>query len=157
MKGFFAVIFGVLLSFSAEAAMIQFYVIETGVPANVERKRCSELWENALMDVFFDSGHIVTNAPILRLAAKPDGGIAEAAKVRVDEAVDGGSDYIFIAMLDYPPESGTPSEVSFYSFRIANPNIIYERQFTRRTNGASVEEYQDLKTLVREVVPFFNN
>jgi hypothetical protein len=111
MKGFFAVIFGVLLSFSAEAAMIQFYVIETGVPPNVERKRCSELWENALMDVFFDSGHIVTNAPIYRLDTKPAGGIAEAAKVRIDEATDGGSDYIFIAMLDYPPDSGTPSEV----------------------------------------------
>jgi hypothetical protein len=137
--------------------MISFYVIETGVPANIERKRCSELWENALMDVFFDSGHIVSNAPMLRLNSKPTGGIVEAARVRIDEAADGGSDYIFIAMLDYLPDAPAPREVSFYAFRISNPQIIYEKQLTPRMNGVEKEMYGDLKTLVKDVVPFFNN
>jgi hypothetical protein len=157
MKGLFGFIFGIILTFGVNASMITFYVIETGLPESSDRNRHALLLEDALMDVFFDSGHIVTNAPILRLSSKPTGGIVEAARVRVSDAVESGSDYILVVMIDFNSDPNGPYEISFYAFRISNPQIIYQKQVTRRNGRTERDELFDLKSVVRDIVPFFNN
>ena len=48
------------------------------------------LWESGLMDVFFEAGHIVSNAPALRLDRKPAEAFPEAARPELNEAIAGG-------------------------------------------------------------------
>jgi len=155
-----AVLFGILFTFNIEAieaSMISFYVIETGLPENAERNRHSALWENAFMDVFFDNGYIITNYPMLRLGAKPEEGIIKASGFDVDEAKDAGIEYILIAQLDYDSLLKGPEEITFYLFTVAQHEIIYEKKISGRTYGQERDEFNDLKTIIRDFVRFVSN
>ena len=70
----------VFFLFRVEAATVSFLVIETGLTDEAGSRQHSGLWESGLLDVFFESGHIVSNAPILRLLSKPSGDFPEEAK-----------------------------------------------------------------------------
>ncbi|MCL1959540.1 MAG: hypothetical protein FWF68_08065 [Spirochaetes bacterium] len=155
-----AVLFGIFFTFNIEAieaSMISFYVIETGLPENAERNRHSALWENAFMDVFFDHGYIITNYPMLRLGKKPDENIIKVSGFDVDEAKDAGIEYILIAQLDYDSLLKGPEEITFYLFTVAQHEIIYERKISGKAYGQERDEFNDLKTIIRDFVRFVSN
>jgi len=157
-RGVAAVFFGIFLAFSVEASVISFYVIETGLPLDGERNRHSLLWENAFMDVFFDAGFVVSNYPMLRLGSKPeDNGIIEASGFDIDEAKDGGIDYILIARLDYDSVLQPPDEISFFLFKVIQHEIIYEKRIPGKSYRSDRELSADLKVIIKELLPFFNN
>jgi len=156
-RGVIAAFFGIFLAFSVEASVISFYVIETGLPLDGERNRHSLLWENAFMDVFFDAGFIVSNYPMLRLDSKPEKSIIEASGFDIDEAKDGGIDYILIARLDYDSVLQPPGEISFFLFKVIQHEIIYEKRIPGRSYKSDREISADLKTIIKELLPFFNN
>jgi hypothetical protein len=155
-KGVAAAFFGIFLAFSAEASMISFCVIETGLPPDGERNRHSVLWENALMDVFFDAGYIVSNYPMLRLESKPEDSIIEACGFDVDEAREAGIDYVLIALLDYDTALQPPGEISFFLFKVVQHEIIYEKRVPGKSYRSDRETTADLKTIIRELLPFIN-
>jgi len=142
--------------FGVEASMLTFIVIETGLPQEAERNQHSLRWENALLDVFFDEGHIVSNFPILRFETKPSGDILQStAYAMEEEALNGGFDYIVFAQLDYSG-SQTPGDISFLVYRISGRVKVFERQIRGKTYRTTREEIDDLKIIVGELVPYLN-
>ena len=147
----------VLLAVNIHANLISFYVVETGLPVNGERNRQSLLWENAFLDVFFNSGFIVTNYPMMRLENKPAGSIIEAAGFDLNEAKDAGVDYILIAQLDYSNPLNGPDVITFFVFKITNHMIIYEKKITGRNYRSERDAVEELRNIVREMVPVISS
>ena len=151
-------IFLIFLSVNASAYMVSFYIIETGLPQDPDNVRVhshSVLWENAFMDVFFDAGFIVGNAPILRMENKPSGDILNAASVNFKDARDWGIDFILITQLDYNNELSIAENIAFFVYMVSSGEKIYEKQIKRSSGRMAKEEFNELKTIVRELVPFF--
>ena len=89
-------------AFPLGAASVSFLVIETGPTGGVPRTPYSILWENSLMDVFYESGHIVSNAPIMRMSAKPADGFPNEAERDYNDAKKGGMEFFIVAILEHP-------------------------------------------------------
>jgi hypothetical protein len=152
-----SLILGIVITLHIEASVISFYVIETGLQTEGGRNRNSALWENAFLDVFFDSGYIVSNYPILRLSSKPEGSIIEASGFDADEAKDAGIDFILVTQLDYDNALLPPSVITFYIFRVNNHQIIYEKQITGIAERPEKDAYEDMKKIIKELVQFVTN
>jgi hypothetical protein len=124
------------LTVSAHAATVSFMVIETGIREEIPVLDSSRLWEYALLDVFFDTGHIVSNAPILRLAGKPEKNLPDEARAPLDEALEGGAEFFIVAVLDYqnPAQGGTadlrPRNISLRLFKTAPCRFLYSREYS---------------------------
>jgi hypothetical protein len=142
--------------YGVEASMLTFIVVETGLPQEGERNQHSLYLENALLDVFFDAGHIVSNFPILRYETKPSGDILQSTAYAMEEnALDAGVDYIVLAQLDYSG-SQAPGDISFLIYRIRGRVKVLERQIRGKIYRTAREEIDDLKIIVRELVPYLN-
>jgi hypothetical protein len=152
-----AIFLGIFFTLQIEASVISFYVIETGLQTEGAKNRNSVLWENAFMDVFFDSGYIVSNYPMMRLSSKPEGNIIEASGFDADEAKDAGVDYILVTQLYYDNAQLPPSVITFYIFRVNNHQIIYEKQITRMASKPEKDAYEDMKAVIKELVQFVTN
>jgi len=144
--------------FSVEASMISFSVIETGLPQDGRTSQHTILWENTLLDVFFNAGHIVCNAPIQRLESRPPADFLSSSFYDLErEAIDGGIDYIILVQLDYPPDLETPSDISILLYKVRGRVKIYEKQLRGKAYRTIGEETDDLKIIIRELLPYFNN
>jgi hypothetical protein len=101
------------------ASTVSLLVIETGRGGTESPGESSLQWENRLLDACFEAGHIVSNAPVLRLGKKSAGDIPNEAKADFDEAVKGGMEYFIIALLDYRGADGnfTLDRVSLRLFK----------------------------------------
>ena len=149
----FAAAFSFFLAAAANAAMVSFFVIEAGLPENAGSNQHSAQWENAFMDVFFDAGYIISNAPVLRVEAKPAGDLLTAA-CDIHEARAWGIDYILVALLDYNTEMRIPEKISFLIYKVTSNERLFERQIDGKTYRSSREEYDDIKTIIRGLVPY---
>jgi len=152
---------GVFLILNAEAYMVSFFIIESGLPTEGAKNQHSQQWENAFFDVFFDAGYIVCNAPMMRIAAKPKTSIEKFVQNEVNEAREGGADYFIVAQLDY---SGgtltggtlTPNEISLVLFAITPFRLIKERNVTGKAYKSEKDEIDDLRNIVKGIVPKIN-
>ena len=135
--------------------MISFFVIETGLPEG-DRNQHSLRWEDTLLDVFFNAGHIVCNYPIQRLETKPSGNFLQTSALDLEEeALNGGIDYIVLAQLDYSG-SQSPGEISFLIYRVRGRVNVLERQVRGKTYRSTGDEIDDLKLIIGELVPYLN-
>jgi len=146
---FTAVIIGISLTFSVSAAMVSFYVIETGVNEEADSKY-SQLWESAFMDVFFDAGYIISNAPVLRLEKSPSN-ILQVVDIK--EAGVGGIDYMLIVLLDYKIGEPSPEEVSFFIYKVSKQEKVIERKIRQR-QVPSRDDYTNMKSIARGFIPY---
>jgi len=150
-------VLGFLSVFGVEASMISFSVIETGLPPEAGRNQYSVRWENTLLDVFFDAGHIVSNAPIVRLDTKPSGDIMQASAFDIEEAISGGVDFVIFAQLDFSSGAPAPGEISFFIYRITGREKIFEKRIAGKNYRSTVDEVDDLKIIAWELVPFLGS
>ena len=144
----------------AAAATVSFMVIETGLPQEAGASAHSGLWESGLMDVFFEAGHIVSNAPALRLDRKPAEAFPEAARPELNEAIAGGAEFFILAMLDYEAPATAniqkPRRISLRLFQTSPHRLLHEQQYTD-TDSANIDiEYNRLKQAARALVPHLN-
>ena len=147
----------IFLAISASADMVSFFIVETGLPVNPDNAAVhqhSVLWENAFMDVFFDAGFIVSNAPILRIEKKPSGDILKAALISMSDAREWSIDYILVTQLDYPAEETAPSDILFFLYRTSPEEKILEKSVKRNFPRTARNEYEELKTIVRGLIPY---
>ena len=151
MKKVFVVLFGLFLILNAEGSMVSFYLIETGLSENVSDNNYAVQWENAFMDVFFDGGLIVSNAPILRLLNKPSGDILR--HVNMNEAKNAGIDFVVIGQLDFA-FNGAPSDITFFIYQVTPREKILERQFQGRTSRPAREEFEYMKSIARGLITY---
>jgi hypothetical protein len=84
-------------------ANVSVLVIETGLRDGrpVFSDETVRLWETGLMDVFFEDGHVVTNAQAVALKKKPDKGLTDEINGYIAEAGEAGIDYFILAYLCY--------------------------------------------------------
>jgi hypothetical protein len=131
-----SVLLAMALAVSAHAATVSFMVIETGIQEGIPTVDSSRLWEYALLDVFFDTGHIVSNVPILRVADKPEKSLPDEARASLSEALEGGAEFFVVAVLDYqnPSQDETadlqPRNISLRLFKTTPYRFVYSRDYT---------------------------
>ncbi|MDR3167138.1 MAG: hypothetical protein LBT93_04270 [Treponema sp.] len=147
-----------LLSVPLSAATVSFLVIETGLWEGEGRSEFSTLWETGLMDVFFDSGHIVSNAPIMRLPVNPEGEFPDEAQRDLEEAREGGAEFFVLALLDYAGSSGTgaqrhPRIISLKLFRIDPYGLLFEQRYTGTVTASANEEFFNAKKAAQTIIP----
>jgi hypothetical protein len=146
----------VFLMLPLSAAMVSFLVIETGRREDMPIHALTGLWENELMDAFFDAGHIVSNAPIMRLATKPDKDFPDEAQGDLREAIAGGSELLIIALLDYQTPSGGGLEklqgVSLRLFRTKPYNLVFTQQYSGAVSGSSKETLAAIKKAAQVLI-----
>jgi hypothetical protein len=128
--------FALVLAVSAQGATVSFMVIETGLVEETPTVESSRLWEDALLDVFFDTGHIVSNTPILRISEKPQKNLPDEARVSLGEAAEGGAEFFIVAVLDYQNPPGAelllskPRSVSLRLFKTEPYRFLYSQEYT---------------------------
>ena len=129
------------------AASVSFLVIETGLPPGIPENPYSVLWENCLLDVFFESGHIVSNAPLLQLGEKPSDGFPVEAQKDFGSAKEGGMMYFVVTIVDHPGNA-----VSMRLFNTQSQNMIQEQRYTRQQFRTAREEQDHIKRAIRTMV-----
>ncbi|MDR2738591.1 MAG: hypothetical protein LBB68_01990 [Treponema sp.] len=128
--------FALILTVFAQGATISFMVIETGLMGETPAIESSRLWEDALLDVFFDTGHIVSNTPIVRISEKPQKNLPDEAKISLNEAAEGGAEFFVVAVLDYQNLPGAellllkPRSVSLRLFKTEPYRFLYSQEYT---------------------------
>jgi hypothetical protein len=152
-----------------DAAMVSVLVIETGLPVERGTDRHSGLWESGLLDVFFEAGHIVSNAPVLRLPQKPDAEFPDEAGADFAEALEGGAEFFILALLEYDaPESGNaggsepppldkPRNISLRVFKAQPRTLLYEQRYADSSSMNLKDEYDSVKKAVRTLIPHIND
>jgi len=95
----------------------------------------------------------------MRLDSKPadSKGTIKAFGFDVDEAVDAGVDYILIARLDFDTALQPPGEILFFLFKVTQHEIVYEKRIAGRTYRSDREVSDDLRTVIRELLPFIKS
>jgi len=149
-----AVILGFFLNTNVWASMVLFYIVETGLPENGQISQQSVAWENAFMDVFFDAGYIVSNYPILRMETKPSADILQYISINFSEARNMGINFLIITQLDYNAGSQYPAEITFSIYKTATNEKILERQLQGRTYRTTREEFDDIRSIIRNLTPY---
>jgi hypothetical protein len=138
-------------------ATVSFMVIETGVSENSPANASSNLWESGMMDGFFDAGHIVSNAPMLRLEQKPDRKFPEEARQELKDAQEGGADFFVLIFLEYRPsttgEAQVPGNISLRLFRITPHKILYEARYPGGAGVPPGEQLLHAKNTARMIIP----
>ena len=138
--------------------MVTFMVIETGIQPDARGSEYSSLWEDGLMSVFFDAGHIVSNSLAMRLEKIPQEEIPGEVQEDFLEAARGGSEYFILIYLDYSqPGMQKPQEALVKIFRIeealgASRSLIYEQRFPAGTGSSLRDEYIKAQETARIVV-----
>jgi hypothetical protein len=147
-----------VLTVSAPAATVSFMVIETGIREEIPVADSSRLWEYALLDVFFDTGHIVSNAPILRVAEKPEKSLPDEARAPLKEALEGGAEFFIVAVLDYqnPAPTGTkdlqPRNISLRLFKTAPYRFLYSQEYAaHELSAAEKDEVNNAMKIARGI------
>jgi len=143
------VIFAIVLTFAVSASTVSFYVIEAGMNEESDTK-LSQLWETAFMDVFFEAGYIISNAPVMRLEKSPSN-ILHVLDFK--EASVCGIDYMLVVLLDYIKESPSPDTASFYVFKVNKQEQIVERKIRLKLTN-SKDDFNDIKSIARGFVPY---
>jgi hypothetical protein len=116
------------------AHTISFIVGETGISPGAPAVEASNRWETGLLDAFFEEGHIVSNAPMMRLSAPVTEELPQEIRRDFFDAREGGVDFLIVALLEYQGLQGSrgrlrPVKVSLRLFRVTPYQFIIEEQF----------------------------
>jgi hypothetical protein len=113
------------------------------------------------MDELFDLGHIVTNAPMLRLARADSGGSIDEGLLDLDEALAGGVEYYILAVLHYEiaaqddPAACRPRSIALRFVQLATRRVLYEVQYTGNPQASPAETRRQAKDAVRALLSHF--
>ena len=142
-------------------AAVSFLVLETGLEEGQGASRYSSLYESGLLDVFFDAGHIVSNAPILRLSRVPGQTFPEEAMDDLEEAIEGGMEYFVLAQLDYAVPPGEtiekPRSIFLRIFRVKPYKLIYEQRYDGKALPTMDDEFLEVRKRAVELVRHLND
>jgi hypothetical protein len=143
------------------AATISFLVIETGLRGELGSTGYSTLWENSLLDVFFEAGHIVSNAPVMRLGQIPAEDFPREALADLREATEGGAEFFILAQLDYRPSRTdtelVPWNIALRIYRTRPYGLVYEGRFEELNASAARDESTRVKQFVRRLIPYIKD
>jgi hypothetical protein len=101
---------------------VSLQVMETG-----RESEYSRLWENSLMNAFFEAGFIVSNLPAMRVE-NPVPEMSGAAPVWLEDAQDAGMAYAVLLVLEYQGGNARP-HVRARVYRTRDGALLGERDF----------------------------
>jgi hypothetical protein len=127
-------------------ATVSCLVIETG-PSGSPKSQYSTTWENNMMDVFFDGGHIVSNARMIHLDRKPAESFPGAAENEYMDARANGMDYFVIAIIEQG-SGGNPQTVSLRLFSTDSRELIKEQVYAYSVPKSAREENENIKKTI---------
>jgi hypothetical protein len=132
------------------AATVSCLVIETGLPSANPKSQYSTMWENVLMDVLFEAGHIVSNGRMARLDRKPEESFPAEAKMVYEEAKGNGMDYFLIAIIDNPDsnETAKPRAAYLRLFSTRSQELIKEQVYTDNKPASAKEESENIQRTI---------
>jgi hypothetical protein len=124
-------IFLCLLAVPSHASMVSVLIMETGLQQESVVKDYSTLWEDGIMGVLFDAGHIVTNGQIIRVSTNQLKEFPDEAQADFHEASEGGAAYFVLALLEYTSQDGTfkPAGVSLKLYSTVPRKLVYQQSF----------------------------
>jgi len=137
----FALLFCVFIMPCLFGATVSCLVIETG-PTGGTKSQYSSMWENNLMDVFFDTGHIVSNARMIRLDRKPAENFPGAAENDYQDARINGMDFFVIAIIEQN------QNVSLRLFSTKSRDLIKEQVYAYSVPKSAREENENIKIAI---------
>jgi len=138
----FVLFFCVLILPRLFGAAVSCLVIETGPPSEGPKNQYSTMWENNLMEVFFDTGHIVTNARMIRLNQKPGESFPGAAERDYQEARANGMDFFLIAIIEQN------QTVCLRLFSTRSQELIKEQIYADSKPKSAKEETESIKRTI---------
>jgi len=148
------VVFFLLFSFSASASTVSFMVVETGLNDGIASPQSSSrIWEEGLMALFFDAGHIVTNNPVLRMDTQVPAEIrGTILEYDFNEAVTGGAEYIVLGFLEYEVQGirAAPLRMNIKIYSAFPEELVFEQVFPVGRNTA--EENQLVRSAGRTII-----
>ena len=128
---------------SLKAATVSVLVVEAGLPFDPDTSISALAWESGMMDVFFDSGHIVSNVPSYMIN-DISGLLPSEVNGDFQDARDTGVDFFVLIVLSYTESSrDTPKDVYIRLFRVSSGDLLYEASLPARTWRTSDDEFQD--------------
>ena len=159
-KQYLAIILCFLGSLSLGAATVSVLVVETGLPPGDGCTPSAEIWESGMMDVFFDAGHIVSNAPCHQLGVdipKISGKLPSELSGDFDQAKLGGADFFVLILLNYPGGSlEGPKDVYIRVFKVSSGVLLYEASEKAQVWENFDEEFLDVREKAEKVIPELN-
>jgi hypothetical protein len=157
----FFVFFSLAALTPVSAYTVSFMVVEAGLPGEQGASQYGKSWEDGLFDVFFDAGHIISNAPVLRLAASPLAQFPVEAAESLSAARAGGVDYFVLALLDYRedgvqegPERPGPWQISLRLFRVSPFALVKEEKFAGSRKTRTGEDSAGAKQAAVKMLPY---
>jgi hypothetical protein len=142
-------------------ATVSFLVLETGLEETQGASHYSSLYESGLLDVFFEAGHIVSNAPIRRLSGIPKQAFPEEAKHDLEEALEGGMEYFILAQLDYAVPAGEkiekPHNIFLRIFSVNPYRLVYEQRYSGQVLPTLDDEYLEVKRRAKNLIAHLND
>jgi hypothetical protein len=149
-KSFFFLGAFFLVSVSAFCANVSVLIVETGIKNGLPERNgeVTGLWESGLMDVFFEAGHIVTNAPAFAIEEKPRLLPGEIQSCILD-AEDGGVDYFILGYLNYDykalvdagsTDAPRPVTVNFELYQVKAQRKIWTQRVELSKTAVSIKE-----------------
>jgi len=130
-------------------ATVSCLVIETGLPTGGPKSQYSTMWENNLMDVLFESGHIVSNGRMIRLDKMPPENLPAEAERDFQEAKQNGADYFLVAIIEQ--KTGATPAVSLRLFSARTHLLIKEQVYSNNTPRSAREENESIKRAVGQI------
>jgi hypothetical protein len=151
----FCIFIGIAAPAPVFAYTVSFIVVETGPAPEGAGLESSNLWENGLMDVFFDAGHIVSNAHTIRVDHEVLKDFPDELQGDFDEARQGGVDFFVMALLDYRAsgalsDAATASRQVFLKVFRVNP---YQKVYEQGYSGPVRDELARAKNAARSILP----
>ena len=158
-KRFLACVLALAGFFAAEAATVSVLVIETGLPSGMGRTESASVWESGFMDACFDAGHIVSNAPSMRIPEASSEEFPPEAQGDFDRARLGGADYLIVVFLNYPdgagakgPEGVHPRDVFIKVFHVSSGDLVYKMPVQVEFRASRDEEFLDAKRSAGRII-----
>lgn len=119
--------------FALNAANISIMVVEAGSGVAAVADNVTS-WEDNIMDVFFNEGHIVSNARSKRIAHIPIEEMPEEALRDLQAAHEGGSEFFIIALLGYSEKitdgNNKPETIKLRLYRVSPYQYVWEETVT---------------------------
>jgi hypothetical protein len=156
------------------AADLSVVVVEADVVPDTPLRAASRQWEHGMLDVFFEAGHIVSDGRTFQINQKPDKGNFHALfQSDIQDAVDGGEDYLVLASLDYRKEvqnKGTeknipassrsspplqnPASVTISVYAVRKGKVLYSATIPGNTRNTMKNELENARRAAWNTLPY---
>jgi hypothetical protein len=133
---------------------VSFVMIETGLVQDGVKPESANHWENGLMDVFFNAGHIVSNAQTMRVEREIIKDFPDEIQGDINEARQSGVDFFIIAVLDYHTTGeisgkvSKPRQIVLKVFSVNPHQKVYEQGYS----GPIRDELAQAKNAARSIL-----